>query len=114
MEIMMAMNESNRTSGRTEIQRQIRMAAVLLVVMVVLGYAAVPFVDHAVSSPSVAAQAASANGASGARFAPQAMGPAAAAEESWRSHGRRVGADPSDHSRECQPDLGINTACVYN
>ena len=110
----MAMNESNRTSGRTEVQRQIRMAAVLLVLMVVMGYAAVPFVDHAVSSPSVAARAASANGAPGARFAPQAMGPAAAADESLRSHVLKVGTDLSDHSRECQPDLGINTACVYN
>jgi hypothetical protein len=86
----------------------------LLVVMVVLGYAAVPFVDHAVSSPNVAVQAALTNRAPRVGFAPQAMGPAAAADESLRSHVLKIGVDPSDHSRECQPDLGINTACVYN
>ncbi len=85
----------------------------LVVVMVVLGYAAIPFVDHAVSSPSAVAQAAPAN-RMGAGVAPQAMGPAGAAEESSRSHVLRVGTDLADHSRECQPDKGINTACVYN
>jgi hypothetical protein len=110
-EIMMAKNESSPTSGRTEVQRQLRIAAVLVVVMVALGYAAIPFVDHAVSSPGAAAQA---GHRTGAGVAPQAMAPAAATDESLRSHVLKVGTDLDDQSRECQPDKGINTACVYD
>jgi hypothetical protein len=111
---MMATNQSSYKSGRTQIQRQVRIGAVLIVVMVALGYAAIPFVDHAVSSPSVSAQAASVNRTPGAVAPQQAMGAAAAADESLRSHVLKLGADTTDHSRGCEPDLGITTACVYN
>ena len=110
----MAKNELSRASGRTEVKRQLKIAAVLVVAMVVLGYAAIPVVHHAVSSPSAVAQAATANRVV-AGAAPQAMGHAATApEEALRSHELRVGTDLADHSRECHPELGVNTACVFN
>ena len=110
----MAMNMSGHPSGRTEIKRQIRIFSVLLVVLVALGYAAIPFVDHAVSSPRVAAQLAPANQTPGAGIAQEALETAAAAEATLRSQLRSVGSDRTDHSRECQPEAGINTTCIYN
>lgn len=110
----MAMNNSGRLSGRTQVQRQMKLAAVVLVVLVALGYAAVPLVDHAVSSPGPAAQVAPANRTPGAGVAQQGMENAAAAVGSLHSHLLNVGTERTDHARECQPEAGVDTACIFN
>ena len=110
----MAMNESRTTSGRTLLGRQIRTAALVVGFLVALGYAAIPFVDHAISSPHAAARIASENPAPSADARAGKMESTAAAEGPMQSHVLKVGSDLTDHSRECQPDAGITTACTYN
>jgi hypothetical protein len=110
----MAMNESSNTSGRTLLGRQLRTAAVVVGFLVALGYAAIPFVDHAISSPSAAARITSANAMPSTDARAGMIESAAAAAGSMQSHVLKVGSDLTDHSRECQPDAGITTACTYN
>lgn len=109
----MAMNTSSHLSSRTEVKRQIRIFGILLVVLVALGYTAIPLVDHAVSSPRGPAHVAQADRAPEARI-PQRSVETAAADASLQTQLRSAGTDRTDHSRECQPEAGINTTCIYN
>lgn len=110
----MGMKIPSRASLRAQARRQLRIALIVSVVLVPLGYTAVPMLDQAMSSPNVATNAPS-NRMQHASPVGQALEPArGGADGSVRGDPAAAGIDRIDLSRECLPDHGVDTACIYN
>ena len=94
--------------------RQLGFAVLLSIVLVVLGFADVTIVDQSLSSSNAAGMVTPLNRTGSAALAAHANVVSSSSHQSWLGDPQIAGVDRTDHSRECLPDRGVDSACIFN